>query len=172
MRALAREVYYTSSTFLIRRRFSRLSKFRYPPYGSGHFIRRLQVQIYIDLLHGFDSKIIRLAQGGLGRLGNREAHWGDLHYLIRPLAKETSHHTSWQAEFPKLELFTVALAVQSCLGRETGTRIAGLPQQATIDIRPKRVEFKYRHIGCRWGGECQAPIVDTLRSMVKLRVGD
>jgi len=92
--------------------------------------------------------------------------------LLRPFESGQKHETSWQAHFPRLDVLSVIFEVDQCLGycEKMRAHIRDLPQHSTIDIRPRKVEMDMNYPNCVFcGTKVGIILVDTIRSMVKLR---
>jgi hypothetical protein len=181
VRALAREVYYSSNTLIVQRSYGdnpfRLGygdgefKFRYPPAVFGHFVQRLQLSILASIdatttseLLAFSSSRMQRQRGALG--------YNDWLILLRPLSSGAKHNSGWQAHFPHLDVLCLTIAVDGCFERNEHMRniIEDLQQQFSIDIRPRKMDLEMDGSQfCACHPECETKLLDTIRSMIKLR---
>jgi hypothetical protein len=181
MRALANEVYYSSNTFVIQRSYgagpTRLGAgagkyiFRYPPFGWGHFVRTLEMRIELPVVIA-NRNLELLGPSPPERARGRGALlYNDWLILLRLRASSAADDsTSWQAHFPRLDMLSVSFGVTSCFTLETRASMKGLPEHATIDLRPKKVEVSAENCPCHHCIEdCGTVICSAVRSMVQLR---
>lgn len=180
-RALAREVYYNSNTFIVQRSYGndvhRLGYgdgefiFRYPTAAFGRLARRLELWISASLYASTTSELLAYSSSRSQRQRGGPCY-NDWLILLRPLAPGEKHNAGWQAHFPHLDVLCVTIAVDGCFARNehTGNIIEDLPLHSSINIRPRRLDLEMDGSQfCTCNLELETTLLDKIRSMIKLR---